>query len=59
VAHGNSNRALRKFLENISQESIKYVQMEFDKLRIYDIRPNGHAKNCSVRHIKTDKTHRY
>jgi 2,3-bisphosphoglycerate-dependent phosphoglycerate mutase len=59
VAHGNSNRALRKFLENISQESIKYVSMDFDKIRIYDIRPNGHAKSCSVRRIKTDKTHRY
>jgi 2,3-bisphosphoglycerate-dependent phosphoglycerate mutase len=59
VAHGNSNRALRKYLENISQESIKYVSMDFDKVRIYDIRPNGHAKSCAVRRIKTDKTHRY
>jgi 2,3-bisphosphoglycerate-dependent phosphoglycerate mutase len=59
VAHGNSNRALRKFLENISQEAMKYTEMDFDKVRIYDIRPNGRAKNCTIRRIKTDKTHRY
>lgn len=59
VAHGNSNRALRKYLENISQEAIKYATMDFDKVRIYEIRPNGHAKHLLIRRIKTDKTHRY
>jgi phosphoglycerate mutase, BPG-dependent, family 1 len=59
VAHGNSNRALRKYLENISHEAIKYAQMDFDKVRIYDIRNNGRAKHCSIRRIRTDKTNRY
>ena len=59
VAHGNSNRTLRKYLENLSQEAIKYVEMDFAKIRIYEIRDNGHAEHCQVRRIKTAKTHHY
>jgi 2,3-bisphosphoglycerate-dependent phosphoglycerate mutase len=59
VAHGNSNRALRKFLENISQETIKYTEMDFATIRIYQVRESGRAKHCDLRHIKTDRTHRY
>ena len=59
VAHGNSNRALRKYLENISNEAIKYIEMDFATVRIYDIRPNGRAKHGTTRRIKTDRTHRY
>jgi 2,3-bisphosphoglycerate-dependent phosphoglycerate mutase len=59
VAHGNSNRALRKYLENISHEAIKYVEMDFAKVRIYEVRDNGRAKTRLTRRIKTDKTHRY
>jgi 2,3-bisphosphoglycerate-dependent phosphoglycerate mutase len=59
VAHGNSNRSLRKFLENISNVAIKYVSMDFDKVRIYEVRESGRAKTCKIRQIKTDKTHRY
>ncbi|MDR3125915.1 MAG: 2,3-bisphosphoglycerate-dependent phosphoglycerate mutase [Candidatus Nomurabacteria bacterium] len=59
VAHGNSNRALRKFLENISHEAIKYTEMDFDKVRVYEVKSNGRAKRVAIRRIKTDKTHRY
>lgn len=59
VAHGNSNRALRKYLENITNESIRFTEMDFDKVRIYEVRESGRAKRCTIRRIKTDKTHRY
>jgi 2,3-bisphosphoglycerate-dependent phosphoglycerate mutase len=59
VAHGNSNRALRKFLENITNEAVRFVEMDFDKVRIYDIRDSGRAKRVLIRQIKTKKTHRY
>lgn len=59
VAHGNSNRALRKYLENISNQAVRFVEMDMDKVRIYDIRPSGRAKRVLIRQIKTRKTHRY
>ncbi|MDR1197029.1 MAG: histidine phosphatase family protein [Candidatus Nomurabacteria bacterium] len=59
VAHGNSNRALRKYLENLTAESVRFAEMDLDKVRIYDLRPNGRAKRVLIRTIKTTRTHRY
>jgi len=59
IAHGNSNRALRKYLENITNENIRFTEMDFDKVRIYEVYKSGRAKQCIIRKIKTDKTHRY
>ena len=59
VAHGNSNRAIRKYLENINNENVRFIEMSLDKIFLYDITPTGRARKVTIRRIKTDKTHRY
>lgn len=59
VAHGNSIRTLRKYLEKVSDENVKLLEMTLEKVLIYDIAPSGRAKSLNIRKIKTDKTHRY
>jgi 2,3-bisphosphoglycerate-dependent phosphoglycerate mutase len=59
VAHGNSDRALRKYLENVSDEGVKKLEMDFDKVYIYDVDTDGRATNTEMRHIETDKSHQY
>jgi 2,3-bisphosphoglycerate-dependent phosphoglycerate mutase len=59
VAHGNSIRALRKYIERITDEGIRYIEMVLDKVYIYDVTPTGHAKRLIIRKIKTKITHRY
>ena len=41
VAHGNSIRALIKYLEQISNEAIADVEMKFGKVLIYTFAPNS------------------
>ncbi|QQS18588.1 2,3-bisphosphoglycerate-dependent phosphoglycerate mutase [Candidatus Saccharibacteria bacterium] len=47
VAHGNSIRALMKYIENISDEDVENLEMPFGNTMIYDVDPEGHmlAKN--------------
>jgi 2,3-bisphosphoglycerate-dependent phosphoglycerate mutase len=59
VGHGNSNRALRKYLEHISNEAVRLIEMDFDKARIYEVNSRGYAVSHITRRIKTDKTTRY
>lgn len=59
VAHGNSIRTIRKYLEKVSDENVKLLEMTLEKVLIYDIAPSGYAKRLNIRKIKTDKTHRY
>lgn len=59
VAHGNSLRAIQKFLERITNENVRYVEMTLDKVLIYDVTPAGYAKRVVIRRIKTKRTHRY
>jgi len=42
VAHGNSMRALSKYIENISDEGINDFEIGFDIATIYDLDNNGH-----------------
>ncbi len=51
VAHGNSLRALVKFLENISDEEICNIEFSFDKVYIYEVNENGMMKEKEVRKI--------
>ena len=54
VAHGNSDRALRKFLENISDVDVAHVEMAATKIYIYQIREDGRAAGePEVREIET------
>ena len=43
VGHGNSCRALRKYIESIGDEAIEGVEMDFDKLLVYGIDADGRA----------------
>ncbi len=42
VAHGNSCRSLMKYMENISDEGIKNVEMPFGAIYIYELDATGH-----------------
>jgi 2,3-bisphosphoglycerate-dependent phosphoglycerate mutase len=59
VGHGNSGRALRKYIERINDVAIRRIEMDFDQVRIYEVNEFGYATNCKVRRIKTGKTLRY
>lgn len=43
VGHGNSDRALRKYVERVSDAAVANLEMDFDKVYIYDIEPDGHC----------------
>lgn len=45
VAHGNSIRSLRKYIENISDEEIGSVEMLQDKALVYEIDIDGRSKS--------------
>lgn len=49
VAHGNSIRALMKYIENISDEGIANVEMIFGSVLIYDLDTEGHMINKEIR----------
>ncbi|MBI3305551.1 2,3-bisphosphoglycerate-dependent phosphoglycerate mutase [Candidatus Nomurabacteria bacterium] len=53
VAHGNSLRALVKYIENISEDGIADFQMPFGALFIYDLDLEGHILNKEVRETKS------
>ena len=54
VAHGNSIRALMKYLESISDEDVSQLEMLFGQIIVYDVSPDGLRANSSV--IKIDTT---
>jgi 2,3-bisphosphoglycerate-dependent phosphoglycerate mutase len=54
VAHGNSLRALVKFVENISDADIEKIEMPFGTTVIYDIDSTGHMISKEVRTINPD-----
>ena len=51
VAHGNSLRALMKYLENISDEDISKLEMLFDTVIIYEINSEGRMVSKDERHM--------
>ena len=59
VAHGNSNRALRKYLESISDDDIKNVEMDLVTIHIYSINDEGLAISDEIRTIDTEITSLY
>ncbi len=61
VSHGNTNRALMKYIENISDEGIGNVEMPFNEVFIYELDKDGHILKKEVRKmqdaiIKRDNT---
>jgi len=53
VAHGNSIRALMKYLQSISDNDISQLEMPFGQIIIYDISPSGLRASSSVVQIDT------
>lgn len=48
VAHGNTNRALKKYIESISDENIGSVEIDFNKILVYDVDEKGLLDKASV-----------
>ncbi|HUS26333.1 MAG TPA: 2,3-bisphosphoglycerate-dependent phosphoglycerate mutase [Nevskiaceae bacterium] len=56
VSHGNTIRALMKYLENISHEGIKDVEMPLGHALIYHVTPQGRAHSKEQRNIEIKAT---
>lgn len=53
VSHGNTIRALMKYIENIPDDKIKDVEMLFGEVVIYNVDDTGHMINKEIRKIKS------
>ena len=53
VAHGNSLRALMKYIENYSDEDIAKIEMNFGDILIYTVDRSGRQKTKQSRQIKS------
>lgn len=51
VSHGNTSRALMKYIENISDTEIESVEMPFNEILIYDVNEEGRSTNKEVRKV--------
>ncbi len=49
VAHGNSLRALVKYIENIGDEAVADLEVPFDTILIYDLDDDGHIIKKEMR----------
>lgn len=57
VAHGNSIRALTKYIEDISDEGIADIEMPFGKVVMYEVTEDGKMTNKEERKIDTVAPH--
>lgn len=57
VAHGNSDRALMKYIESISDEAVCELEMLFGQIMVYDTTPEGHCADSSVVKIDMQPPH--
>lgn len=57
VAHGNSIRALMKYLESVPDDKIGDVEMLFGDLLVYDVDDEGRMLHKQVSHINTQPPH--
>ncbi len=58
VGHGNSLRALIKYIESISDEVIADIEMPFESVIIYELTEDGHSLSKEVREVEhTAQTH--
>ena len=54
VAHGNSLRAIIKYIENISDDDIRNVEVPFGAVYIYDLDEEGHMVHKEIRQVISD-----
>lgn len=57
VAHGNSIRALMKYVESIPEDKIGETEMIFGDLLVYDIDDQGHMTDKQKTHIGSPPPH--
>jgi len=53
VAHGNSLRAITKYIENISDDKIATVEIPFGAIIIYELDKEGHMQSKEVRQTES------
>ena len=51
VCHGNSSRAMIKYIENISDNDIANIEMPFGSVLIYDLDEKGHIIDKEIRQL--------
>jgi 2,3-bisphosphoglycerate-dependent phosphoglycerate mutase len=51
VAHGNSIRALIKYIENISDQNIANLEFEFGEVIFYDLDSSGHMIHKEIKKV--------
>jgi len=54
VAHGNSLRAIIKYIENVPDEDISKVEVNFGSIIIYDLDKEGHMVHKEVRQTESE-----
>jgi 2,3-bisphosphoglycerate-dependent phosphoglycerate mutase len=54
VAHGNSLRAIIKYIEDIPESKIADFEMPFGALVLYDIDAQGHMLHKEVRQTQSE-----
>ena len=52
VAHGNSIRSIVKYIENISDADIPFLEIPFEEVLIYDLDADGHLTHKEIRRIE-------
>jgi D-lactate dehydrogenase len=57
VAHGNSIRALMKYLESINDDDVSDLEMLFGEIITYEVSPDGLSVNSTVNEIDITPPH--
>jgi bisphosphoglycerate-dependent phosphoglycerate mutase len=52
VSHGNTIRALAKYIEKISDENIEKVEMPFDEIFVYKVDKDGYLLDKQIRKVQ-------
>lgn len=53
VAHGNTIRAMRKYIDTISDDGIADVEMPFGEIEVYEVTAEGLKVSCTTTKIDT------
>jgi 2,3-bisphosphoglycerate-dependent phosphoglycerate mutase len=53
VSHGNSIRALMKYVESISDDAIRFLEMPFGGISIYDVDVDGRMVHKEMRVVES------
>ena len=57
AAHGNSIRALMKYLDNVADEDVAKVEMGFGQVLVYEFNNDGEIISREVLQAEVEPTH--